>query len=104
MSYYVSNYYRNPGPVYWNTDKDEPVPGWGVLPNMAGPRMLGVGQAPPVQLAPPAPVAKEPVEPPPPAAGDGSPWWLWILGGGALGAGVGIAQNRGWLARAGLKR
>jgi hypothetical protein len=43
MSYYESNYYRNPGPVYAGSDVDEPVPGWGPLPNMAGPARVGVG-------------------------------------------------------------
>lgn len=43
MSYYESNYYQNPGPHYGTSDKDEPVPGWGLLPRIAGPKMVGVG-------------------------------------------------------------
>lgn len=38
--------YRNPD---WRAAYDEryaPVPGWGVNPNLAGPRMVGIGQAP----------------------------------------------------------
>lgn len=35
--------YRNPGPVAYPGWKDAPVPGWGMQPNMAGPRMLAVG-------------------------------------------------------------
>ena len=37
--------YRNPD---WRAGYDEryaPVPGWGVNPNLAGPRMVGIGQA-----------------------------------------------------------
>jgi len=43
VSYYDSNYYYNPGPYYGTSDKGEPGPGWGLLPNIAGPRMVGVG-------------------------------------------------------------
>ena len=46
MSYYAGEYFRNPGPVYAGPSLGAPVPGWGVLPNMAGPPRLGVGQAP----------------------------------------------------------
>lgn len=47
MSYYQvlpTSYWRNPGPVYGpGGDYGAPVPGCGVLPNMAGPARLGVG-------------------------------------------------------------
>lgn len=45
MSYVEGNFYRNPGPAYACSDKDEPVPGWGVQPIMAGPEYVGVGGA-----------------------------------------------------------
>jgi hypothetical protein len=101
MSYYASNYYLNPGPIYGGSDKDEPVPGWGPLPNMAGGARVGIGAVAKTRhdIAPryeqqqqvQALVAGE--EPPAPSP---LPWWVWIVGAGALGAGVAVARNRKW--------
>lgn len=45
MSYVMTNFYKNPGPVYYGSDVNEPVPGWGINPNLSeGPR-VGVGQS-----------------------------------------------------------
>lgn len=41
-SYYEAPYYRNPVP-YTSSDIGEPVPGWGVNPNVAGPARVGIG-------------------------------------------------------------
>ena len=35
--------YRNPGPVACADEIYAPVPGWGMEPNLAGPRRLAVG-------------------------------------------------------------
>lgn len=35
--------YFDPGPVAYADEPYEPVPGWGMRPNMAGPRRVGVG-------------------------------------------------------------
>ena len=44
MSYIANdNYYQNPRPRFYADEKQAPVPGWGVTPNMAGPRRIGVG-------------------------------------------------------------
>jgi hypothetical protein len=43
MSYYQSNYYRNPI-HYTSSDIGEPVPGWGLSPILAGPARVGVGR------------------------------------------------------------
>ncbi len=42
-SYYEAPYYKNPVP-YTSSDIGEPVPGWGVNPNVAGPARVGIGQ------------------------------------------------------------
>lgn len=71
MSYVVpTEAYWNPGPVAYPDEPHEPVPGWGMRPNMTGPRLVGVGglggmSDETVYLgAPPAPLAiwKLPVE------------------------------------------
>ena len=44
MNHAQTEMYRNPD---WRAAYDEryaPVPGWGVNPNLAGPRMVGIGQ------------------------------------------------------------
>lgn len=43
MSYIMTNFYKNPGPMYHGSDVNEPVPGWGINPNLAGPARVGVG-------------------------------------------------------------
>ena len=44
MSYVVpTDAYWNPGPVAYPAEPHEPVPGWGMRPNMTGPRLVGVG-------------------------------------------------------------
>lgn len=43
MSYYYSNYYRNPI-LYTSSDFNESVPGWGLSPIAAGPARVGVGR------------------------------------------------------------
>lgn len=44
MSYNISDAsYFDPGPVAYPDEPFEPVPGWGMRPNMAGPRRVGVG-------------------------------------------------------------
>lgn len=44
MSYVVpTDAYWNPGPVAYPDEPHEPVPGWGMRPNMTGPRLVGVG-------------------------------------------------------------
>lgn len=112
MSYYESNYYLNPGPVYGpEGDKGEPVPGWGPLPNMAGPARVGIGalgagevaaaavqekslvarKVPPRFLKESADRAKQR------EGKTGIPWWAWVMGGVAVGAGLGLARNMGKL-------
>jgi len=90
MSYYDSNYYHNPGPYYGTSDKGEPVPGWGLLPNIAGPRMVGVGQE---VMGPPPPAP-----PPPPPSDDDDDGVLsryggWILVAALAGTAV-ILQHK----------
>lgn len=107
MSYYESNYYRNPGPVYGpGGDFTEPVPGWGPLPNMAGPRRVGVGATTSILMAVPGMRLSRP-----PSDGDrtsngrqqqedegtGRPWWAWALVAATVGAAVGVAKKRGML-------
>lgn len=44
MSYVeTTQTYWNPGPVAYPDEPYAPVPGWGMRPNMAGPRRIGVG-------------------------------------------------------------
>ncbi len=90
MSYYESNYYQNPGPVYGGSDKDEPVPGWGPLPNMAGPARVGVGQVQPVPL-------HDKIVPPPQNGAPGAkriPWWGWALGAVVVAGGIAVVVTR----------
>jgi hypothetical protein len=35
--------YRNPGPIAYRSEPYEPVPGWGITPNMAGSRRIAIG-------------------------------------------------------------
>lgn len=43
-----TGYWQNyPEPFYPGHGGQYPVPGWGVMPVMAGPAMVGVGQDPP---------------------------------------------------------
>lgn len=100
MSYYSSNYYQNPGPVYGpEGDASEPFPGWGPLPNMAGPARVGIGIDPGGTFAPGhlAPTSREQIERAQDAKpSTGFPWplvGLAALGGAALG----IAKNSGWI-------
>lgn len=107
MSYVVTNIYENPGPYYGTSDKGEPVPGWGPLPVMAGGERVGVGQiqravAEPTRLQSIEAQAIESKEEQRKAARR-IPAWLWVLGAGLLGAGVGVAQTRGKLRKVGLK-
>lgn len=102
MSYYASNYYRDPGPVYGTSDVGEPVPGWGPLPVMAGGPRVGVGQ---VTAAPEGErvftfVGDEGGGGGKPSAG--IPAWAWVVGAGLIGTGVGLARNKGWLRKVGL--
>ena len=91
MSYYESNYYQNPGPHYGTSDKDEPVPGWGLLPRIAGPRMVGVGQD---IMGPPKP---EPTPAPPAPKGEGvlSRYGGWIMVGVLAGTAVYLQRKYG---------
>lgn len=101
MSFYRSNYYLNPGPYYGVTDKSEPVPGWGLLPNIAGGPRVGVGdidtQTAVTTVAMPRPLrAEEKVE----RQGDGQPeeeavrnrYMMFAVVG--ILAGVGVAYYR----------
>lgn len=100
MSYYQSNYYQNPHPHYWgNTDIGEPVPGWGLSPVMAGPAYVGVGQVRETRQTR-VPTRGGAVEAPRKQLGAVG----WIVIAGALGAALGVAQNRGMLAKVGLRR
>jgi hypothetical protein len=110
VSYYASNYYRNPGPYYAGPDFDAPVPGWGLLPNIAGAARVGIGQLDPSAVTAQAPSS---LRVPPEtlqklqsagvAGDDGVPWYVWLGVGGAVGVGVAVAQKRGLLRRVGLK-
>lgn len=104
MSYYESNYYRNPGPVYGSQDLDEPVPGWGVLPNMAGGRRVGVGDvvAAPSSPGEPQYMATD-IQMPSIKSDHHWPWWMWVGLAGAAGVGLAVAQNRGLLRKLGLR-
>lgn len=73
---YVPAHYENPVP-YTDSDIGEPVPGWGVSLQNAGPRWIGigaptltyVGKTPTSQRYNPVTMARTQ-----PA---GSPWWIW---------------------------
>jgi hypothetical protein len=39
------DYYKTPQPVAYRDEILAPVPGWGMTPNLAGPRIIGVGDA-----------------------------------------------------------
>jgi hypothetical protein len=93
MSYVQSNYYQNPGPVYYGSDKDEPVPGWGPAPNMAGPLLVGVGR---VEIKPTGGRVVVTADDDTAPAGAIS-WWWWVLGSAAVGAAAGVARNAGHL-------
>lgn len=101
MSYYESNYYENPGPAYCESDIDEPVPGWGVEPTMAGGRRVGVGA---IVAAPAPPRTFMSITEEERHVKTGLPWWAWVLLLGGVGAGIGLAQNRGYLTKVGLSR
>lgn len=109
MSYVSSDYYRNPGPYYAGPDFDAPVPGWGLLPNVAGGARVGVGQltnaaaptvAGKIQLSPGIMQAMLPSAPSPSRAGGGSgrlpAWSMWLVGGALLGVGVAYGKKEGW--------
>lgn len=94
-SYYESNYYRNPGPVYgpWG-DKMEPVPGWGPLPNMAGPARVGIGQNNVMKKVPTEGYRLSPRDPDRPAV----PSYVWLLAAAfTVGGAAAYAHKRGWL-------
>ncbi len=103
MSYYESNYYRNPGPVYPpGGDKMEPVLGWGPNPIMAGAAYVGIGQDPILptmsaeELAALERLAKLGQKPRAPAD-NGAPWWVWPLGATLVLGGLGYyGTNKGW--------
>lgn len=117
MSYYASNYYRNPGPYYASSDYDAPVPGWGLLPNIAGAARVGIGQIEPGHAA--AATAPSHIRTPPEvlkkiqdattgetsrqAPDKGAPWMLWLGVGAVVGVGAALAQSQGWLRGVGLK-
>lgn len=108
-SYYESNYYSSYGPYYIGGDKTEPVPGWGMMPVIAGPERVGIGQeiavaqqvGPikkiPAQLRPAYELEATSQIRPKTGSGGGLPWWGWGAIGGALGVGVAIAKKRGML-------
>lgn len=113
MSYYESNYYENPGPAYCSSDIDEPVPGWGGEVNMAGGRVVGLGAGGMGATMRAAPLARPRGSTSTTATVDqaealelrtGLPWWAWVLLMGGIGAGVGLARNRGYLTKIGLPR
>jgi hypothetical protein len=106
MSYVVTNFYENPGPYYGTSDKGEPVPGWGPLPVMAGGDLVGVGVMAVATADPSRPrftVADQAVEEDIKRKKTGMPAWLLVIGAGLIGAGIGLAQNRGKLRKVGLK-
>lgn len=117
MSYYESNYYQQPPAPYGpGGDFNMPVPGWGTLPQAAGPARVGMGAVVPMvgggpqgqnvelvlQLA--NAKAKAACE-----SGSGTwdgsvchqpggfPWWGWVVGAGVLGVGAAVAVNRRWI-------
>lgn len=101
MSYVVTNFYENPGPYYGTSDKDEPVPGWGPLPVMAGGERVGVGQM--TVTAHPATTRLAMKQESKRKDGPAVSGWIWVLGAGVVGAAIGIARNRGMLRRVGLR-
>lgn len=38
------DYYKTPHPVAYRDEILAPVPGWGMTPNLAGPRIIGIGE------------------------------------------------------------
>lgn len=40
---YIGASYKTPGPVAYPDERWAPVPGWGMRPEMAGPRVIGIG-------------------------------------------------------------
>ena len=42
-------YYQNPGPIAWPDERFVPVPGWGMRPELAGPRVIALGLDLPIQ-------------------------------------------------------
>jgi len=51
ISYAPSQSYWNPGVVAYPDEPHEPVPGWGMRPNMVGPARVGVGATEPPAVA-----------------------------------------------------
>lgn len=95
MSYYSSNYYQNPGPYYVTSDKDEPVPGWGLMPTIAGGPRVGVGDEQPPSQSPFPPQLTVYLDD---DRTDGATKALYAIGALALvGAGVAFAVNKGYL-------
>jgi hypothetical protein len=121
MSYSTGGaYFKNPGPVYDGPTFHAPVPGWGVLPNMAGPARLGVGatrfKSGAGWTRESAAAAKErakergwvdPDDSPDESSDDSSddeggkplPWWILPAAAVAIGGGLAVAYEFGWIGK-----
>lgn len=106
MSYYVTDYFKNPPPPYDGRSATRTVPGWGVAPRAAGPPRLGVGLV--LSKAAMAKLHTRVAAPPPTDdetddgktpddASKGIPWWVWIAAPGVLAGGFALAVNMGWV-------
>ena len=89
MSYYESPYVSNI-PQYVTSDVSEPVPGWGMQPAAAGPARVGVGALPAAKF-----LAIKTTNVP--KKDEGVPYWVWIAGAIAIGGGLSIAVEKGWI-------
>ena len=86
--------------LYPNNDFYEPVPGWGMdAALIAGPARVGVGQMP---MRPRRVHSAD--ESPYSGFGQVEPrrYWPWFAAAAAIGGGVALAYNMGWVAK--LKR
>jgi hypothetical protein len=99
MSYYMSDFDRNPPASYPPSGSARTtVPGWGVLPVAAGPARIAVGAAAGLQPRMYARgVTAEEVRAAQEAREGRIPWWLWVALPGVAIGGLALAANRGWI-------
>lgn len=87
--------YRNPPAPYLRGWQHVPVPGWGVNPAVAGPRRIGVGQAPRMVIGP---GVAQPVVARAFARQEAAFPWVYVGAGVLVAAALGaLAYNRGWI-------
>lgn len=109
MGSYVQDdgaYYRNPRP-YLTSDIGAPVPGWGVNPQVAGPRMIGVGATEREKLIDVTRKLRQMQQQSGDVANSGTvsqqdsagelPWWALPVGAAVVMGGIGFyGYKKGW--------